>query len=470
MNKSYLFKIMLAGIFAFMSAAIFLLAVHFSFMYSAYPMPSLLLHLAFFAILSIMVVIGKRESIVYIFMFTYPFFNITLSKVNILTIFTIILVFLYFKDISCYLKKGRDIFRVPMSIMGVAIVLTTIFSRYPLEALGHAIILFSLFGIYLVLNVFLINKERVRRFLIVLSVVALFSIIVVVWQLIFGIDSIKLFLGGYNENVGLGQIKRFPSFFLDAQEAGLFFLTMGIFLMGFTSKYFKNNLSLKAVVFLLFFALLLNVTRVAIFALISGVVLLAILRGKIIRLLIISMVGLFILLAGIPLFDHFPSSIKDRFSRYRIEESLEFRSTAWMGSFPIIKKYPFGTGLGRENTYYAAIKSKALFVESAPIHISVRGRAHFENTYLEVLYSLGVLGFLGFILIFLRFFYIKGIFIKKNLILRSRMPIAHIAVAMFSWAVCVFTSPRLNYVQTMLIFVIFLAFRNLYSVNRELNQ
>ena len=465
-----MFKMIFVGIIAFLSAELLLLAINSAFDYSSHPIAGLLTRIAFFALLVVMVILGKRENMVYLFILAYPFMRIGFNGISIFTIFSVILVLLYYREILNYLNHGFDIFRVPMFIMGAAVVISTIFARYPLEALDNAVILFSLFGIYLVLSVFLINEERIRIFLILLSTVALFSIVLVFWQFIFGIDSIRLFFGEYNANVGLfGQIKRFPSFFADAQEAGLFFSTMGIFLMGFTSKYFKRNFALKTIIILLFLLLLFNGTRIAIFSLVIGIIILAILQVKIKRLLIIGAIGILFLLAGKTLVNYFPSQIKARFTQNNIEESLEFRTKLWLGGFPIIKKYPFGTGMGRENTYFAALQSRASDFVFDSIGILGRGRAQFENTYLEVLYSLGIFGFLGLLLILLRFFRIEGMFVKKNVNMACKIPIVYITVAMFAWVVCVFTSPKLSYVQTMLIFVFLLTFRNLYSANQKFN-
>jgi O-antigen ligase len=447
---------------ALISAALLLFMVNMAFTVSEHPVLSLGMRIIFFACLMVLVSVRRRENFVYVFLLSIPFFRIAFSGIYLLTIVSAVLVLAYLKDIIHYLKSGKDIYAIPFVLIGISMVYSTVIARYPYSALERASILVSLFGAYLALTVFLKSAPGIRTFLAIMVILNIFGILVSSWQFIFGIDSIKVFFGEYNPNVGLSDyVKRIPSFFEEAQGAGLFFAYMALFCAGLGGTYFKKNLLVKAVIALSLVPLVMSGTRVAIIALIAGFLFAQLFTFSQKRVIALSMLIVFLFAFGDFFYKNvMPLQVKERFERRSIEENRTYRFNLWKGSLPVIVHNPLGVGMGGENVYAAGVQQRVYFAEAFNRVPEARKYTHFENTYLEILYSLGIVGFTGFLILIFNFFKAAiRIYSSGRDHLESAFSV-YLMAAMVAWLLCVATSPRLYDQQIMLLFFVLVAVTN----------
>jgi hypothetical protein len=70
----------------------------------------------------------------------------------------------------------------------------------------------------------------------------------------------------------------------------------------------------------------------------------------------------------------------------------------------IIVHNPLGVGLGRLDLFDAAVWNKSYLQEEYFVYPTLRERMGFENTFLDVLYSLGLFGLFAFLFVIDRFY------------------------------------------------------------------
>lgn len=459
--------VIISLIVSFFAGVLFLFSTTMAFNISTHPIASLLMRLVFAGLIVILIVLRKKENFIYLFLVCFPFLRISFNGISLFSLLSFVLFALYYKDIFAYKVNRKHICRYGFLIILIAILYTTILAKRPLESFKDATGIFCLFVIYIVLNKFLSSEQNSKFFFIILNLIYLFAILISFLQVLFGANSIKLFFGEYYSNVNSSfDVRRMPSFFIDAQEAGIYFAVMGIISLGLGNTYFKKSVFGKWVFLLGSVALLFNGTRIAIIALLCGLIVLFLLKITFKKIFFMGFIFFIFFICGSIFFQYFPDQVKSRFRRDNLETSLNYRSTMWQGSLPIFYHYPFGVGLGRMNTYDACIASgaRAVLVYSDKFNSNLK--TQFESTYLEIIYSLGIIGFTGFLLMIGSFFK-AGIRInyEQKDCFKKELSI-YLLIAMIVWLISVSTSPKLDYSQTMLIFTVLMVLINKYSMSK----
>ena len=453
------FKIALVLIVAFLSARLFLLAVDVASNISEHPIVSLLMRLAFLAILTVLVLLRKKENIMYLFICAFPFLKISFNGISILTIFAFLLLFLYFKEIAKYLAGRKDIFIMPFMVLFLSMIYATVIAKYPLESLAYLIFFLSLFTIYLVLTI-LLKDEVVRKNVIVIMMFILaFSVFVSLSQIIFGIGKIKLFFGNYGNNVNVyGDAARPPSIFWEAQFAGLYFAMMIFLCLGAANLFLKRWLAIFLSI-LSVFAMILTGTRMAFLALACGLIFIQLFAFKLKKLFFAIFIGLVVLIfVGTGFYNNIvPMQVKQRLTARHLIGSFDYRLNLWKRSFSILPSNPLGIGMGGSNVYEAASKHHVYLAKQYQRFDDPLIGTQFDSTYLDILYPLGVLGFFGFFYIMFTFITVGIRMCISETNIGSRGFVLYLIALMVCWMIGITTSHVFYDNQAMAFFVIFVA-------------
>ena len=460
MNK---YEKILIIIFSAVISVLFLFKVtNMAFASSKYPFIKLAMVMFLLAVTIVLLVLKRKEYFVYLFLLSYPFLTIEIKSISLLEIFSCILLIIFFKEIIFYIRNNRDIFRVPFFIIAFSIIYTTLFANYPKPAFEKALILLSLFNIYIILSICFRSRVNRKTASVMLFAVLLLCVAISAIQIVFGISSVKLFLGDYNQNVGLHRyVKRIPSVFQEAQTAGLYFAFMTFLGAGFNAVFFKNKWFVKIFLVASLFALLTTGTRIAILSLLCGFIFFQCITMSFKKMFVFLLLTVSLLIAGSTIYNHvIPYQTKGRFESHALGKSFLFRYKLWAESFPIITHNPFGVGMGGENIYDAGFAQGVHFLYGFKSDPNLRGFTHFENTYLDILYSLGIVGFVGILMFFIKFF--TAGFSCNRLItdpVEKKWPL-YLLSAMIIWMISVFTSPQLFDPHPMMLFIFLLAMMN----------
>ncbi|MBF0571955.1 MAG: O-antigen ligase family protein [Candidatus Omnitrophica bacterium] len=464
MNNSnkYIFLIFVSLI-VFISTIIFLIGVDITFEISRHPIASLFIKGICMIMLLIALILRNRDVLLYFFILSFPFMRIMFVGITLLTAFAVILGFLYRKEIIEFLRNKRNPYGAYFIVILFCLFLTTLISKYPLSALPDVVFFISLAGIYYVVSAFMNTKDRLKILIQLFLVVFGFCIVVSFIQLFFGVNSVKLFFGEYNNNVGINDlIKRVPSVFWEAQGAGQYFAVMVTLLLGIKNNFFKESKWLMyGLVFAGVLALLLTKSRIAIFVFIFSVFLTFFLFPSIKRILFLSTICVGLLILTLFPFDgSIMGRINNRFSQQDIHKTADYRYLLWKESIPIALHNPWGVGLGADNLYRAAVKDNVFSTLHFNDFLQRKRGIQFENSYLQILYSLGFLGLLAFLMILFRYFSLGTSLYGKNFPADMKKLIFHQLIAMTVWLSCIFTSPQFLEPQPMIIFMTLLALMN----------
>ena len=433
-----------------------------AFIISEHPMLSLLMRGLFLALLAVLVISKKKEIFIYAIILGFPFLQINFSGIGVFPFSILLLLLLYKDEIIALSKKEKTSYKKPFVCIFLAMIFTTLIARNKSAVIPETVLFLSQAGAFFVYNAYLNSKKELTILLKLLMGLLGFCILISLIQFVFGISSVQFFFGEYNPNVGAAAVmKRIPSIFRDAQFAGQFFAIMLILGLGAIKSFLKKSIILNLIMLGSFLALILTISRVAIITFICVMFLLHVIKSSHAKRMLMIPLAIFVILGGICLkHELLPDKLKSRFSNYEIRQSLDFRYQIWVGSLPIIVNNPMGVGLGGRNVYDAGYKENVNFIEKFSDFPVLRKYTHFENSYLQVLYSLGFFGFLGFMGIFFVYFKL-GFKIYKNANDKTKGLFAlNLNGAMLIWAVCVFTSPQIRHIQPMFLFIILLAMMN----------
>jgi len=433
-----------------------------AFAVSAHPVTSLIMRVVFFCLIVALACTGNKINFVYLYLLSYPFLRISFSNINIFLIVSLILTILFYKDILNYYKTNTDLYNTCFILIGVSLVESTVISQYPHAAIENIFIVISYYAYYLILTIYLKDFANTRKLIYIISAITVFALLITCWQALFGVSSVRLFFGEYNWNVGVaGYAKRVPSFFDESQSAGLYFSFTTILFAGVSSTYFKGNYLYKLLPLACFAGILLSGTRIAVFALLCGFATyyLFTVSVKNFMILISSVFLLTLFLNCVPT-EFLPRAIQDRFEKRHVSKTIDFRYQLWKESLPIILNHPLGVGMGGENLYAAGRKLKVLFLPAFTLFPEMRKYTHFENTFLEILYSLGIIGFSGFILLIVRFMRSGVIFRRKSENDVQRRFCAWLMATIVVWLLSVGVSPKFLLPQMMILLLLLLAMMN----------
>lgn len=452
--------ILVALLVSFSVSFLYLKIVNMAFQISQQPVKSLLIRTALLAMFAIPIILKKKEMFVYYFLFSFPFmqFMNRTRTISLLTVYAVILLVAYWNEILSLIRRKLIIYKYSFLILLLCFIYTTLFAKYPLQALEKTVFYLSLGGIFFALTAYLKSEKELNTFLKIILGVYIFCCLISFWQLTFGINSIKFSFGEYNPNTNIyGFIKRIPSIFNEAQGAGQYFAVMSILSLGIFASIFKKLKLGVLTLFLGSIALILTASRLAVLSFLLGLILVIIFPFSLKKLFIIF--ACIFLIAGSIISNNsimqniMPESLRERFNRYGLTKTSQYRYKLWTRSLPIIVNNPFGVGLGGYNRFEAGYKENAYF---PGIVKKTRKYTHFESSYLSLLYSLGIIGFSSFIYLIIKYFLTGYDLLKK----RKNVLSLYLMSSMLIWLITASTSPQIEQVQSMIIFIQLLVLMN----------
>lgn len=461
-------RVILTAIISLFAALIYYVGVLQAFEVSTHPLISLMMRVVFIAILSYLIILRKKENFLYLFILSFPFLLISFNGISVFLLLTLILSILYVHEIHEFVLRTKDFFLRPLLVLFMTALFTTVISRYKVDAFPGLILLLCLILIYVILRVFTKNRG-VEGIFYCMNIVLSFALLIAFLQLILGVERVKIIFNSYNSNVlATVGISRVPSFFVDAQEAGLYFAFMICLSLGFLRSRFQNKIWVWINFILSILVLMFNGTKIAIISLIVALVSINLINTSVRRIVLIISTSCAIILFIPLIFNHLPNSIVKRFNNHELHKSSDFRLRLWKSAWPVIQHNPLGIGLGRENTYAAIIRlRKEPLLVSRNLASSHYG-AHFESTYLEIICSLGVIGFFCFSYIVLKFFVLIFKSLSRSNTNSQSTFNKYLLGCMMIWVITVSTSPKFSYPHSMFIFMIILSFFDACSENKEL--
>jgi O-antigen ligase len=466
MNKYLIIVTLLISSFA---AYALLVATNAAYLISEHPVLSLFMRIVFFIIFVFLCLLRKKELWVYTLILGFPFYRIAFSGISTVLIFSLIVASLYMKEIKDYLSEHKSAYKLPIVILVISFLYSFIISKHLMTALEQVQYVINLILLYLIFMSFLISWQRVRILLLLLLTVNVLGIGVTIWQYIFGVNSIRFFVGEYAPNVVYDSANRIPSFFFEAQSAGIFFAVMIILNLSFLSMKFKFKQGIIFLIFLNIVALLLAGTRIAFIAVVIGLILFIIFNLSFKKILIIINLCLVLAVCGGFIYKYLlPEQAKSRINKQEVIESYLERNKIWITSLPIARHYPLGVGLSREDLFYAALKEGSYLQSKYFIEPSLRSRMGFESSFLDILYSLGFLGLFGFLTLLWRFFIIAFRNFRARVQSDESKLSLYLICAMVVWLIGAATSEKIYEIQPTTIFIIMIAlahsiYRRLYS-------
>ena len=313
------------------------------------------------------------------------------------------------------------------------------------------------------------SDREVRLVIQLFLAVLAFCVVVSLLQGAFGITLIRFSFWDYNQNVGLeGSIKRIPSVFWEAQSAGQYFAVAATLCLGAWRSYFKGIRWLPLLATAGAMGLLLTISRAAIAAFVVSIVVLQTLTLSLKKVVALVTAATLLVIFGAVLYENaLPRSMKQRLAWTETSTTWEERYRLWTESLPIIVNNPLGVGLGGENLYAAGLRHGAHFISDFDKFKTSERSTHFENSFLQILYSLGIPGLLGFLAVLVKYFALGlGLFRGKDGSVEATFAVFLVG-AMIAWLLCLFTSPLILEPQSMFVFVLLLALMNSLTVTHS---
>lgn len=393
---SIFFKIILTLILSVMTTIVFSLFMTHSHIISAHPYLGLLICVVFMGVICNAFIFGKKEIVLYAFLISYPFLQVGFYYVNIFEVFAVLSAIIYCKEIFFDLKhRIRISYIIPIAIFFLSIIFSTSLSQFKQDAGPWIIFFISSALAYLVFQAYLKTETHFKKVWFFIIAVYCLSVVASCYQMVFGIESIRFFLSHNQHNAKfLDSQYRIPSIFTEAEMAGQYFAVMALALNGYAVLNLRFNLFARILSIIAIGGLMLTVTRSAIIGLFLGWVFAHIFIN--VRRVLIGIFGLLVILSLFkePFFQSFiPSFSRIRFSEYQETKDIDFRFNIWRTSFPIILQNPGGVGLGGMNLFAAGQKVNAKFYYGNDHKLSNQQATTFENSYLDLLYSVGFVGF-----------------------------------------------------------------------------
>lgn len=470
-NKVILYILLVP--FLIIVGIIFLKGIDKVFTISRNPAFSIMFRLVILILFSATFILKKKKILLYCLILGFPFMSFALNRVSLVVIFSSLLTLVYFKEIRIWIKTRKNIFKIPFLIIVFSLIFSTVMARYPQDAIAQVIFFISLGGLFHALSAFIKDEQDMKLIFKMLLFVLSFSVIFSFLQLIFGHDKIVLNLGGFNPNVsGFGVNTRFPSIFTDAQVAGQYFAVMSIMSMAAFPLFPRCTFWISLLIFGSVCALFLTGSRIAIMSFVVASVSLQLLKYSVKSMVIFIGVCLFIILLGQQTYEYLlPSVVQERFETHDIGRSMDFRLQIWKQSMPIFFHNPGGVGLGGENLFLAGTKENVDFMKYFYYLVDGERRTHFESSFLHILYALGLVGFIGYILMIVQVF-VAGKFLTfqvgKTFFKDVGLPVNF---AFIVWVICSTTSPVITKPQPMLIYIILLVFINkIYQMSKNVKS
>jgi len=440
------------------------LVIFFADSYSDKPAVNLFIFSVLIFVAAMLTILRKKDLLIYCFLLSFPFMRLSIFGVNLvlLMLYSTVLLIFYSKEIGMLIANKENIYKTPYLIIGFCFIYTTLLSVYPYYAFLRVLFYVFLVAIYFSLTSFMVTENRIKKIARVLMVVFLFCSLISFWQALFGTNSVKFFFDEYNPNTNMyGFIKRIPSVFVEVQGAAQYFAVMSIFSLGLLATFFHRSKILRIVLISGIIALILTVSRMAIIGFVLSLLLIYLLTLSLRRGVVFAFIISFLLLCSGQIYQHvIPFQIKERFSLHSQGESFSLRYKIWKESAPIIAHNPFGVGLGGYNAYEAGIKQNAYFPN---VSINSRKYTHFENSYLDLLYALGIFGIFGFILMIIKYFDVGMKLYRKNPNSNQGKLSIYFIGMMSVWLISALTSPQFSEIHSMVIFFILLAFMNSFN-------
>lgn len=451
-------KIIVCIIIAIFSARLLLTAINTAYLVSGHPELSLIIRMVFFVILVLLFVVRKKELALYALMLGFPFYRINFNNISIALIVTFIVAILYKNEIKDQVFRRNQEYKIPFVILSISIFYSFIISKHHMTALSEVAYIINLILLYLILAAYLVSWQRIRLLLGLLLIVNVIGIAVTILQYIFGVNSIKFFIGEYAPNVGINDgVKRIPGFFWESQAAGIYYAVMFILSIGALSIIRRYRKVIMVIAVMNIGALLLTGTRIAIIAVACGIMLLMVWRLNIKKIVLyISMLSVLIVCGGYIYNYMIPAQMKNRLTGYELEGSFNERYKIWLTSIPIAKHHPLGVGLSRADLYDAAYKEKSYLQSKYYIFTSLRNRMGFESSFLDILYSLGFLGLFGFLALLLRFFTLSFRSVNFKPLSKESGYSKYLFCSMVVWLIGAATSEKIYEIQPTAIFIIML--------------
>lgn len=441
---------------SYLFAAGFLFATNIAYRISAHPGISLLMRIIFFMVIVILFILRERDYVFYLFLLSFPFYRIAFSGITLPLIFCLMLCAIYSREIVFYIKKYKDPNRLAFILFFISIVYTTIIAFDKVAATNRVIYFITLFLSYLLLVSLITSPQALKRVYYIIVGIGLLGALISFYQLVFGVESIRFFFGEYNPNVSLGvSVSRIPSFFPEAQFSGIFFAMIFFLALGLSYLNPKHKWINFFVMFISFAAMTLSGTRISLFA--FGFCCLMLVMHRLRPIKIFGVLSLMIVCILVALFLKNSVNLSDNIT-YKLrmdsfDKSINYRQKIWQRSFPIIIHNPLGVGLGGENLYNAGMKERAYFLDNFVRYPGTRGATHFESSYLTILYSLGTIGFLAFIMFFLNSFRNFLIFYKTYRDVPMGKFVYCLIMALIILSIGISTSPQINHFQPAFLLV-----------------
>lgn len=285
-------------------------------------------------------------------------------------------------------------------------------------------------------------------------------------QIYFGVDIARVFYFSLSSNVKVGSgFLRYPSFFYDAQIAGLFFSVVSVLCVGFISTITKNKNLAICLLGLGLFSLVLTGTRIALIGFFVSIFIFNLNNKQ-------KLMSVFLFCVGTVLFilcvNNFTWLNLDpqRFSMPGIISSIETRISFWGNALIILLNNPLGVGFGDGNLYAAAVEQN--LTGNGIYGFSSGNYAQFESSFFDIACALGYIGAVGMIWILGSFYYL-GVFLYKK---RRECPILtyskNLMGAMTCFLICCLTAPMNRHDQGKFLFVFILgAMFSLYRIHLD---
>ncbi|MCB9747050.1 MAG: O-antigen ligase family protein [Candidatus Omnitrophica bacterium] len=439
-----------------------IMVVDKAFAGSKNPVASIVIRAVLLIILTTLAMQRNRRLFMHCYLLAFPFLNTLLNGVSLVTLFGVILFLLYYKEIQQAFKNNIYLYKYPFILIVLGTVISIFLAKYPGAGFDYILLYISLLLVYWTLVVFIDKESNYRLVIKYIFAIYIFAGIISILQVTFGVNSIKIFLGNYNRNVSLdGSFNRIPGMFGDAQAAALYYASIFFVCLGTIICFYKQKKFLYFILLIGILGLAFSGSRLAILTFVFLFVIMHFVTLNFKKYVTMSLISLFLICFGASFYQGFlPVQITERFNIHKLNDSSDYRMKLWKYSLPIFYENPLGVGFGGENLYDAGLKVQAFFIPEFKENIASRKSTHFESSYLQILYSIGILGFLGFMLLIFQFF-ITGLKIysnrRKNLIYKFSL---YLMFSMTVWLFCVVTSPQIGRERLMTIFITLLALMN----------
>lgn len=339
---------------------------------------------------------NKNIQFIEYIMICFPFIAITLlPAIGYPTIFDITsLIFLLFfyrprTDVAISLKKYTYLLYVLFGALIFGGIGAESMSYNTMPDLAQLISVIAF--VKIVFDEIAINPSYFNRFIQLLNLAAIASLVFLICQFIFGTGF--SFEKTPNVNVLQGNQIRFPSFFQDPQKYAQF-LSAGFFISLIQTK--DRNASSWTFYLLpiaIIVAILFSGGRAGLLGLVLGIGLIIILGNSKYRLAIIIAIFSIVLIS---------TQYADKMSIFNRESTLsdsyDFRFEIWKDAFEIFKSHPFfGIGIGNYAAYVSIHNPDQYWVASNVY----TAYDHPESGYLKLLTEFGSIGFIAYFLFIL---------------------------------------------------------------------